>query len=319
MSRLSTESLAIGIGAGALALGKRRSALARLHAAFGPWAAPRSGRFTQTPADTPADAVAGATPDNANTPNLTVEIDAALRYTEQGALDALRRALTGDAPVTTGTAGGAARATRRAAIVLDDFWGNHAILRGDFRSMHARDVDEVARAYFADVFGADAPSASIRWQLRDDGRALFASALSRALLNGIGETCGAARVEVGSIRLGLQQMLNHVRGALTDRDGLLLVIDETMLHAVTIESGRWLAYDAQRVFPDASGVAVPIAEVARHVFERSLVRHRHDCDVYLCGLAVDHGQFDPYFDHVHPLTAHMSDQAPARRLMELAQ
>ncbi len=319
MSRLSTETLAIGIGASALALGKRRSALARLQAVFGTWAAPRSGRSTETPADTSVGAIAASTLGGVSAPDLTVEIDAALRYTEPGALDALRRALMGDAAAATGAAGGAARARQRAVIVLDDFWGNHAILRGDFRSMHARDVEEVARAYFADVFNADASSVSVCWQLRDDGRALFASALSRALLDGIGSTCAAARVEVESMTLGLPQMLNHVRRELTDRDGVLLVVGETMLHAVTIENGRWLAYDTQRVFADASGVAAPIAEIARHVFERSLVRHRHDCEVYLCGLAVDYGQFDPYFGHVHPLTAHMSDQAPARRLMELAQ
>ncbi|MHA6882908.1 hypothetical protein [Ralstonia pseudosolanacearum] len=314
MSRLSTETLAIGLGASALALGRRRSALARLHAAFGAWGAPRSGRSADASAGTPTDAMAASASDDVGAPDLMVEIDAALRYTEQGALDALRRALTDGAP-----AGGSARATRRAAIVLDDFWGQHAIVRGDFRSMYAHDLDEVACAYVADVFGAEASTVSTRWQLRDDGRALFASALSRSLLDGIGEVCAAARVEVGSLTLGLPQRLNRVRRALAGRNGLLLVVDETMLHAVTLDGGRWLAYDAQRVFADAGGVVVPIAEVARHVFERSVVRQHDDCEVYLCGLAVDPRQFDPCFERVHPLTDHISGHAPARCLMRFAQ
>ncbi|MGA4095053.1 hypothetical protein ACI2TN_02480 [Ralstonia nicotianae] len=319
MSRLSTEALAIGLGASALALGRRRSVLSRLHAAFGAWGALRSGRSADAQADTLADTTAASASDDVDAPDLMVEIDAALRYTEQGALDALRRALTGDTPATAGPAGAGARATRRAAIVLDDFWGQHAILRGDFRSMSAHDLDEVACAYVADVFGAETSTVSTRWQLRDDGRALFASALSRSLLDGIGEVCAAARVEVGSITLGLPQRLNRVRRALAGCDGLLLVVDETMLHAVTLDGGRWLAYDAQRVFADAGGVAAPIAEVARHVFERSLVRQHDDCEVYLCGLAVDPRQFDPCFERVHPLTGHISGHAPARCLMRFAQ
>ncbi|OAI80914.1 hypothetical protein E7Z57_07515 [Ralstonia pseudosolanacearum] len=321
MSRLSTEPLAIGIGASALALGRRRSALSRLLAALGAWGAPRSGRSSDALVDTPTDTLAASASasDDVDAPDLMMEIDAALRYTEQGALDALRRALTGDALAAAGPAGGAARPTRRAAIVLDDFWGQHAIVRGDFRSMYAHDLDEVACAYVADVFGAEASTVSTRWQLRDDGRALFASALSRSLLDGIGEVCAAARVEIGSLTLGLPQRLNRVRRALAGRDGLLLVVDETMLHAVTLDGGRWLAYDAQRVFADAGGVAAPIAEVARHVFERSVVRQHDDCEVYLCGLAVDPRQFDPCFERVHPLTDHISGHAPARCLMRFAQ
>lgn len=122
MSRLSTEALAIGLGASALALGRRRSVLSRLHAAFGAWGALRSGRSADASADTPADTTAASASDDVDAPDLMVEIDAALRYTEQGALDALRRVLTGDTPATAGPAG--ARATRRAAIVLDDFWGS---------------------------------------------------------------------------------------------------------------------------------------------------------------------------------------------------
>ncbi|MGD7390659.1 hypothetical protein ACQCQ2_18620, partial [Ralstonia pseudosolanacearum] len=90
MSRLSTEALAIGLGASALALGRRPSVLARLHAAFGAWGALRSGRSADAPADTLADTTAASASDDVDAPDLMVEIDAALRYTEQGALDALR-------------------------------------------------------------------------------------------------------------------------------------------------------------------------------------------------------------------------------------
>ncbi len=55
MSRLSTEALAIGLGASALALGRRRSVLSRLHAAFGAWGALRSGRSADAQADTTAE------------------------------------------------------------------------------------------------------------------------------------------------------------------------------------------------------------------------------------------------------------------------
>ncbi|MGR5475535.1 hypothetical protein ACPV5T_20770, partial [Vibrio astriarenae] len=77
--------------------------------------------------------------------------------------------------------------------------------------MHARDVEDVVRAYFSDVFGAnssaDSQVPSIRWQVREDGRALFASALSHTLLDGIGQACSDARVQAESITLGLPQIL----------------------------------------------------------------------------------------------------------------
>ncbi len=326
MSRSSTDGLAIGLGASALALGRRRSAQARfaerLQAALGAWATPRL-----QPAAAPADVAPGdvaleeaAMADTPEAPDLIIEIDAAQRYTEVGAIDALRRALASGAPESADRgAGRAVRARRRAAIVLDDFWGNHAIVRGDFRTLHAGDAGEIVRAYFADVFGADASAWSIQWQLREDGRALFASALSRTLHDGIHAACGAEGVEIASLTLGLQHMLNRMRRTVAGREGLLLVIGETMLHAVSIENGRWCAYDAQRVFADAGGAAVPLAEVARHVFERSPALRHDDCEVYLYGAGADPAQFDRYFDHVHLLRDPASAQAPARRLLEFAQ
>ena len=348
MSPSSTEALAIGLGSRLLALGRQRSASARfadrLHAALPSWAMPGSHPSADVPPEGAGDSPATTpAPDASNAPRLTIEIDEALRYTERGAIEALRNALRSnalrsealktealksealavEAPQAAPSTERVARVTRRAAIVLDDFWGNHAIVRGDFRSMHARDVEDVVRAYFSDVFGAnssaDSQVPSIRWQVREDGRALFASALSRTLLDGIGQACSDARVQAESITLGLPQILNRVRRAVSGHEGLLLVVGDTTLHAVTIEDGRWLAYDAQRVFPNATTTAAPLGEVARHVFERASVRLPHDCKVYVCGLAVDPGQFDPYFDHVQLLTDHISGHAPACCLMEFAQ
>jgi hypothetical protein len=326
VSRSSTEALAIGLGASALALGRRRSAQARfaerLHAALGARGVPGlPGPAQAAPEEAAAQAAlaVAVAPEGAHAPDLTIELDSALRYSEEGALDALRRALATDAPQATGNALRGPRAKRRASIVLDDFWGNHAIVRGDFRTLRSADVGEVARAYFADVLGVDAALLSIGWQLREDGRALFASALSRTLHDGIHDACAAAQAEVASLTLGLPHVLNRTRRAVVGREGLLLVIGETMLHAVSIENGRWCAVDGQRVFANPNAGRVPLAEVARHVFERSCTRRGDDCPVYLCGAAVDQGQFDEVFDHVHLLTDHTSAQAPSLRLMEFAQ
>jgi hypothetical protein len=204
-------------------------------------------------------------------------------------------------------------------VVLDDFWGHHAILRGDFRALRAREVDEITDAYFADTFGIDARMLSIRWQLQRGGRALFASALPRSLHEGIHEVSAAAQVDVTSVTLGLPWILNRVRRAVAGRDALLLVVAETLLHVVTIEDSRWVAYDTQRVFADAAGDAWRLAEIARHVFERSPARRRDDCDVYLCGLAVDPMPFEQSFAHVRALPEHVSGDAPELRLMEFAQ
>nr|CUV26793.1 protein of unknown function [Ralstonia solanacearum] len=54
-----------------------------------PWC-PRAcppGRPRIAPADTLADTTAASASDDVDAPDLMVEIDAALRYTEQGALD----------------------------------------------------------------------------------------------------------------------------------------------------------------------------------------------------------------------------------------
>jgi hypothetical protein len=79
-------------------------------------------------------------------------------YNEEGALDTLRMALAeAHSPSNLPVAG----RRHHAAIVLDDFWVNHGVLRGDFRSMRKRDVEEVARAYFSDAFGLEGVSLAI--------------------------------------------------------------------------------------------------------------------------------------------------------------
>src|SRR5260370_39709144 len=113
-------------------------------------------------------------------------------FTEPGAGEVLGGGLDAGAgtPVKSPTP------KRHAFIVLDDFWANHAMLRGDFRGMRAREVDEIVLAYFADTFGLERAAILTRWQLQRGGRALFASAMSRSLHDGIAEVSSSARVEV---------------------------------------------------------------------------------------------------------------------------
>ena len=91
-----------------------------------------------------------------------------------------------------------------------------------------------------------------------------------------------------------------------------------MLHAVTIGNRGWSACDSERLFRDAAADAAPVADAARQMFERSAAFHHNEGDVYLCGLALDLAPFERSFTHVRALPAHMSDAAPALRLMELA-
>ena len=302
MSRSSTSVLAIGIGSRDLALGMRRSALQRLRERI------RSGRAGTGAQASPPLAQPGVA-------HATIAMDEAQCFTEQGALEVLRQALAADA----GAPGPSPGSKRRAFIVLDDFWANHAILRGDFRGMRAREIDETALAYFADTFGLAGGSLLIRWQLQGGGRALFASAMSRSLHDGIHEVSSSARVEVKSLTLGLPQTLNRVRRAVDGREALLLVVTETLLHAVTMEDNRWAAYDTQRLFDDDAGDALRLAGIAEHMFERSSTTRREDCMVYLCGLPVDPAPFEERFAAALQLPGRAGADAAALRLMEFAQ
>lgn len=308
MSRSSTNVLAIGLGACDVALGAPRPVLSRLIERLRGPHAPRAASPTS------AHDAHEAAPDEGGPAPLLIAMDEALRYTEQGAFDALRRAFAAHA----GAVSGRANAKRRAQLVLDDFWGNHAILRGDFRAMRARDIEQIAQAYFADTFGLDAATLALRWQLQRGGQALFASALPRSLCDGIQEVSAAARVDVRSVTLGLPQLLNRVRHTVAGRDALLLVVAESLLHAVTIDARGWAAYDTQRLFVDDAADPWRLAEIARHVFERSPARRRDDCDVYLCGLAVDPAPFEQRFAKARQLCAHVTRDASALRLMEFA-
>ena len=243
-------------------------------------------------------------------PHHMVEIDTARHYTDGGALDALGRAL---ADVKA-----ASPPKRRAAVVLDDFWGHHTILQGDFRALRAKEIDEVAAAYFADTFGVDGETLSIRWQVQPGGRALFASALPRALTEGIRAEGDAARVEITSITLALPQMLNRVRSAISGRNGWLLVATGTLLHAVTIANRGWTAYDTERLFHASANDAASVADAARQMFERRAASRHAESDVYLCGLSLDAAPFERSFARIRTLPEHMSNAAPALTLMELA-
>jgi hypothetical protein len=256
------------------------------------------------------DALSERTPAGVATPPHQREIDAVQRYTERGALEALGLALA--------DAKSPSPVKRRASVALDDFWGRHAILQGDFRDMRAKDIDEVAAAYFADTFGVDGDTLSIRWQVQPAGRALFASALPRTLIDGIRAAGEAARLEIASVTLGLPQMLNRVRLAIPGRSGLLFVATDTLLHAVTIGNRGWAAYDTERLFHCGADDAVTVADVARQIFERSAACRQSGSDIFLCGLSLDPAPFERSFARIRALRAYMSDAAPALTLMELA-
>jgi hypothetical protein len=270
----------------------------------------------------PATSVASSTADvpaavklAVASPHRIVEIETARCYTDEGAFAALNRALAD----TNAESKADATAKRPVAIVLDDFWGHHAILQGDFRALRAKEIDEVAAAYFADTFGVDGQTLATRWQVQPGGRALFASALPRSLIDGIRTCSDAARVDITSITLALPTMLNRVRSAIAGQSGWLLVVTGTLLHAVTVGKRGWVAYDTERLFHDNSDdYAARVAHAALQMFERSEVSRQPKSDVYLCGLALDSAPFERNFARVRALPEHTSDAAPSLTLMELA-
>jgi hypothetical protein len=313
VSRSSNDSLAVGVGTCEVAIGTRCRSWPK-------WAAyecvagtlHRIARGRADPGAAMRDEALGErTPTGVATPpHQILEIDTARHYTEDGALEALGLVLADMKPASS--------AKRRASVVLDDFWGRHAILPGDFRGLRAKEIDEVAAAYFADTFGVDGDTLSIRWQVQPAGRALFASALPRTLIDGIRAAGEAARLEIASVTLGLPQMLNRVRSALPSRRGLLFVATDTLLHAVTIGNRGWAAYDTERLFHRGADDALTVADAARQVFERSAASRQSESDIFLCGLSLDPAPFERSFARIRALPAYMSDAAPALTLMELA-
>ncbi|WP_322025299.1 hypothetical protein [Burkholderia sp. BCC1977] len=287
MSPWSNNRLAIGVGTREIVVGIRPPAL---------WRPGRRG-FVADP--------------------LSVVIPDECFGIETGVLDALRAALA----ATPGIDGGAKRPQARgASIVLDDFWCCHAILRGDFRALHARELEEIALAHFSDTYGVATESLVTRFHVRHGGRALFASALPRTLYDGIHETGASGDVRIRCLRAGLPETLNRV-AAKIDGDAMLLVVGEALMQAVMIERGEWAAYDAQRLFPGESGDASRLAELAEQLFERSATRaglKRDDCNVYLSGVDTDTAPFEARFAAaVLPERAAL-DGSPARRLLEYA-
>ncbi|WP_429534946.1 hypothetical protein [Paraburkholderia sp. WC7.3d] len=130
-------------------------------------------------------------------------------FTENGVLDALKMALAADHGQTVRTLLG----KRQVRIMLDDFWASHAILRGDFRTVRASEIDQILLAHFFDRYGIEAESVQVRFSVQRGGRAVFASAIARTLHDGIREAGMAAGVDVRSLRLCLPDLLNRVQDA----------------------------------------------------------------------------------------------------------
>ncbi|MFP3569661.1 hypothetical protein [Paraburkholderia sp. SIMBA_030] len=238
-------------------------------------------------------------------------------FTVAGVLDSLKIALTAD-PAPDGQK----RAPKRSArIVLDDFWASHAILRGDFRTLREREIEEVVLAHFADLYGIDAGSVQVRFSVQRGGRAVFASALSRTLDDGIHDAGAAARVDIRCIKLGLPEMLNRVEAAAGAGAAMLLFVADTLLQAVLVEENRWVAYDAQRLFPGDASDPERIAARAEQAFERLASRtsgKREDCRIHLYGIEIDPAPFEGrFFATLRPAQPAM-DTSVAHRLMEAA-
>ncbi|KWF29622.1 hypothetical protein WL88_05440 [Burkholderia diffusa] len=288
MSPWSNERLAVAVGTREIVVGIRARA---------PWRPGRSRGFVADP--------------------LSVVIPDAQFGSETGMLDALHAALA----ATRDADAGAKRAPARGAhVVLDDFWCCHAILRGDFRVLHARELEEIALAHFSDTYGVAAESLVARFDVRQGGRALFASALPRTLYDGILGTGASGDVRIRGLRAALPETLNRF-AVKPDGDAMLLVVGEALLQAVMIERGEWVAYDTQRLFPGESGDASRLAELAEQLFERSATRtglKRDACKVYLSGVDMDAAPFDARFSAAVLPGRTALDGSPARRLLEYA-
>lgn len=301
MSRSSNDVLAIGLGTCAAAVGMRPTRLQYLLRL-----AQRARRRVQAVAAPPA------------LPPVIEHASIAMaeeqQFSEQGALDVLRQALA----QVPGTPGRGTKSKRRAFIVLDDFWANHGILRGDFRTMRTREVDEIARSYFAETFGLDGDAIVIRTVLQRGGRAVFASALSRSLLDGIRDVSAAARVEVQGLMLGLPQAMNRARHSVDGSASMLVMVAETVLHAVLMDHHRWMAYGAHRLFAEDVADTLRLAAITEQVFERFSNTRREDCTIYLGGIDLDPYAFEQRFATVRRLQEIVSSASAPLRLMEFA-
>jgi hypothetical protein len=242
--------------------------------------------------------------------------------TESGVLDALRTALATPpgADVAEAQESAAKPSKRSAHVVLDDFWCNHAILRGDFRALRERELEAIALAHFSDTYGIDGESLVVRLCVQHGGRGLFASAMSRALHDGLHEASASGAVRIRSLRLCLPERLNRI-AVEADGDALLLFVADELMQAVMIERSGWAAYDAQRLFPGEASDALRLAELAEQLFERSATRaglKREDCKIYLSGIDMDPAPFAARFAAAIRPAQPAIDGSPARRLMEYA-
>ncbi|WP_227246654.1 hypothetical protein [Paraburkholderia caribensis] len=248
-------------------------------------------------------------------------------FTQAGAFDALRAALE---PAPDSVVPQAPCRTRGAHIVLDDFWGNHAILRGDFRTLRAREIDEIARAHFVDTYGVDGETIVVRACVQRGGRATFASALPRALVDGMGEAGAAAGARVLALKLCLPEMLNRTLHRMPSANALIVFAADALIQAVLIEAGCWAGYDVQRLF--AADVCDPaqVMLLAEQAFERCVERttlRREDCALgfYGCGIAVDLAALQARFASVTTLAPPNAcpelegGESFARHLLEYAQ
>jgi hypothetical protein len=255
----------------------------------------------------------------------SVAIPEAQCCTESGALDALRAALADTLIATSGADAAPVPQEvvqkRSAYMVLDDFWGNHAILRGDFRTLRARELEEIVLAHFTDTYGIDGASLVVRFSVQRGGRALFASAMSRALHDGIHDVSASEHVEISRLRLCLPEMLNRIGDAAEGGEALLVFVADELMQAVMTEQNRWVAYDAQRLFPGDAGDASRLADLAEQLFERSATRmnlRQGDCKIYLFGVETELAPFEARFATVIRQALPV-DSSPAHRLMECAQ
>jgi hypothetical protein len=247
-------------------------------------------------------------------------------YTENGVFNALRAAFEAEPDESSPSIKSGRSRSRRAHIVLDDFWGNHAVLRGDFRALRARDIGEVAHAHFADTYGVDAQATCVRVCVQRGGRAAFASALPRTLVDGIREAGASSGVEVRALKLCLPEMVNRSLDAARQPDTLLIFAADALLQAVLIQAGRWAGYDAQRLFADDASDPDRIAALAEQAFEHCAERtdaRREACSLALHGFDIDPAPFEARFASVsiHASPASIGSEAAgnaARRLLEYA-
>jgi hypothetical protein len=255
VSLLPNKTLSIVLGASALRLDRCPGGLQRLRALWRPG----------------PDRAVQARPSGGHW--LQLSMPETQWFTEQGALALFAQALASDA----------AAGVQRVEVVLEDFWVHHTLLRGDFRRLRARELEEVVQAWFADTFDLEAGALACRWTVQPGGRFLFASAIPRSLLEGLLAASAAAAVKITRLTPRLPFLLNQVRGQLEGRSSMLVVVADAVLQTVMGDGRHWMAYDAQRLFPGDHANAARLVAIAENLFERSAVPEPEACTVYWCG------------------------------------